>query len=439
MKKKELKKHSAVIHCANSLTLLQRKISNALLYHAYPNLNEVEEHEITIDILCKILGVTTRNYEALKNALRALVQTVLEWNVVNDDMDEEDWTATTILASVSIKNGLCYYAYSPRMRNLLHSPSIYGKINLIVQSRFKSSYGLALYENCARYRGLPGTKAFAIDEFRKLMGVPEEQYKVFRDFKRRVIEKAVDEINTYSDIKVEPEIRRAGRKVVSVKFLIKERPKMPAFKDNSKNSSSEQQEHNIIKHQLTKDFGVNPQVSESLISEFSTEYLQEKINLVLVSAAFKKGTIKDVAGYLVSAIKKNYQQGQNSISAVANKHKANYIEAQRKKSKESQEEELTQRYGEYQREQFFNHYEALNSGVKETLLGAWINNLKEEGNFYNGLVLKAYKESEFTSPKVYTSFMRFVKKHKGTYFPKIKTPEEFHAGNKQLEELSVST
>ena len=36
--KKELKKHAATIHCSNTLSLLQRKISNALLYHAYKEL-----------------------------------------------------------------------------------------------------------------------------------------------------------------------------------------------------------------------------------------------------------------------------------------------------------------------------------------------------------------------------------------------------------------
>ena len=34
----ELKKHVAVIHSSNKLTLLQRKIANALLFNAYEEL-----------------------------------------------------------------------------------------------------------------------------------------------------------------------------------------------------------------------------------------------------------------------------------------------------------------------------------------------------------------------------------------------------------------
>ena len=77
---------------------------------------------------------------------------------------------------------------------------MFGKIDLVIQSKFRSSYGLALYENCIRYRGLPNTKWFDMDLFKKLMGVPAGKYDVFRDFKRRVLDKAVDEVNMYSDL-----------------------------------------------------------------------------------------------------------------------------------------------------------------------------------------------------------------------------------------------
>ena len=100
---------------------------------------------------------------------------------------------------MSLQGPLCYYAYSPRMKQLLHSPSMFGKIDLVIQSRFRSSYGLALYENCIRYRGLPHTKWFDMELFKKLMGVPAGKYDIFRDFKRRVLDKAIEEVNTYSD------------------------------------------------------------------------------------------------------------------------------------------------------------------------------------------------------------------------------------------------
>src|SRR3990167_8160988 len=223
--KQELKKHAATIHCSNSLSLLQRKITNALLYHAYQELMLKNEHEITVKQLCRLIGYKGNNHAAIKEALKGLITTVIEWNLIDDETGLENWTASSMIASVSLEGPLCYYAYSPRMKQLLHSPSMFGKIDLVIQSQFRSSYGLALYENCTRYRGLPHTKWFEMELFKKLMGVPAGVYDVFRDFKRRVLDKAIDEVNMYSDLVIASEFVKEGRKVIRVRFTLKERAK----------------------------------------------------------------------------------------------------------------------------------------------------------------------------------------------------------------------
>src|SRR5579863_762050 len=75
----ELKKHAAAIHCSNFLSLLQRKICNALLYHAYRELLLKEEHEITIKQLCKLISYQGNNHAAIKESLRGLLSIVIEW------------------------------------------------------------------------------------------------------------------------------------------------------------------------------------------------------------------------------------------------------------------------------------------------------------------------------------------------------------------------
>ena len=83
----ELKKHAATIHCSNTLSLLQRKISNALLYHAYKELLLKEEHEITIKNSAAIAynGITIRHRDAQR-----LIVDCHWWNVVNDTTGTED-------------------------------------------------------------------------------------------------------------------------------------------------------------------------------------------------------------------------------------------------------------------------------------------------------------------------------------------------------------
>jgi len=310
----ELKKHAATIHCSNTLSLLQRKISNALLYHAYRELLQKEEHEITVKELCKLIAYNGNNHAAIKDALKGLLSTVIEWNVVSDITGVEDWTASSILASVSLKGPTCLYAYSPRMKQLLHSPTMFGKINLFIQSRFKSSYGLALYENCIRYRGLGFTKWFGMDIFRKLMGVPPGKYTIFRDFKRRVLDKSVEEVNTYSDLIVVPEIYREGKQVVKVRFSMKERAKKVRLGGKAASESAEQGDNvsDDLIARMMRDYGLQADQANQVVQEYGREFILEKMAVIELSNNFQQGKVNNLAAYLLSALKNNYQSPKAS-------------------------------------------------------------------------------------------------------------------------------
>ena len=80
-------------------------------------------------------------------------------------------------------------------------------------------------KNCIRYKGIPQTKWFEFDNFKKLMGVAPNHYPIFRDFKRRVLDKAVEEVNLCADLFVEPEMERVGRKVMRIRFILSNREK----------------------------------------------------------------------------------------------------------------------------------------------------------------------------------------------------------------------
>lgn len=302
-RKQELKKHTATIHCSNTLSLLQRKITNALLYHAYHELMHKNEHEMTIKQLCRLIGYQGNNHGAIREALRGLISTVVEWNLINEETGFENWTASSIIASVSLEGPLCYYAYSPRMKQLLHTPSMFGKIDLVIQSRFRSGYGLALYENCIRYCGLPHTRWFEMDLFKKLMGVEPGKYNIFRDFKKRVLDKSIDEVNAYSDLIITPEFIREGRKVVKLRFKLKDRSKKSRLGRPKivKALPGQLHEKLLLTFKLTKE-----QVDQ-VLKEYDHCFIQDKIALIEMSKPFKEGKIHNLAGYLFIALKQNFQ------------------------------------------------------------------------------------------------------------------------------------
>lgn len=302
----ELKKHVAVIHSSSKITLLQRKIANALLYNAYEYLNKRDEHQIHIATLCKLIGYASNDHRTIKNALINLLSTVIEWNLMNDKnlADEGIWNASSIIADASIDGAICTYSYSNKMRQLLYRPYMYGRLDMQVQSRFQSSYGLALYENCSRYQDIGHTPWFEIAKFRRLMGVEDYKYKVFRDFKQRVLNKAVDEVNQYSPVTIMPQLRKDNRKVIAIQFLIQRKGTLLAFP-----VETPQQEMATV---LNKQFGFSDKQVTTALSKYDLAYIQDKIKLVKDSTSYKNGLIHNLAKYLLCALKDDYKLSQQT-------------------------------------------------------------------------------------------------------------------------------
>ncbi len=406
--KRELKKHAATIHCSNSLSLLQRKISNALLYHAYKELMVKEEHEITVKQLCRLIGYNGNNHSVIKDALKVLISTVIEWNVVNDVTGAENWSASSILASVSLEGPLCYYAYSPRMKMLLHSPSMFGKIDLVIQSRFRSSYGLALYENCIRYRGLPHTKWFEMDLLRKLMGINAGTYDVFRDFKRRVLDKAIDEVNMYSDLLIEADLMKEGRRVVRVRFKLKDRAKRLRLGSSGKKSENGAvDEISELKTTLVEQFGLSSVQLKQTLADYEIKFIQEKVKLIESSRPYKQGKVQNLAAYLISALKQDYQAVKAKQTEIINindvKKEIELAEIKRHL------EDLRQSYQQYREEEIHQALASLPVDEKQTLMANFIAFVEPAVNTVLKLQPRKYnRDNVYDSPQIKALLRRFA-------------------------------
>lgn len=406
----ELKKHVGSIHCSNTLSLLQRKISNVLLYHAYHELLEKEEHEISIKNLCVLIGYSSHDYDSIKKALKALISTVLEWNLLEDQKGvTEDWNASSILASVGIRGGICTYAYSNRLKKLLFMPEIYGRINITIQSRFKSNYALALYENCIRYQNLPYTRWFALATFRKLMGVPDHKYGIFRDFKRRVLDKSVEEVNSYSDISVEPEIEREGFKVNRIRFKLNARRIPSDLIISPVRTASTNDE---LLHELTTAFGFKVLAATKLLRDYDPNFIKEKMALIMASHAYTHNRVQNLTAYLKSALKENYSAPPSS--------KGSGISNTLARAKE--QEMLKKQYSDYIAATIDNVYESLDS-VSQALLHKEFASYLQNNN--NTFVLDKFQDKGLNNRIVKSLFRTFMRENTNELLPPLENFEQY--------------
>jgi len=141
------------------------------------------------------------------------VRCIVQWDVLDKD-GSPDWGVTALLAQGGINKGIFTYAYSPKLRQLLHNPRVYARLDLNLQKQFESKYALALWELCADYLGASReygeTPFIALETYRKLMGIKEGGYPKFKEFNRCAVKEPVTEINRISDFQVSVDYQLTG-------------------------------------------------------------------------------------------------------------------------------------------------------------------------------------------------------------------------------------
>lgn len=424
----DFKKAIQAIQCKNNFSLLQRKMYNVLLANAFARetLCFNTTHRIPIGLLCKLMGYDSKDYKTIKNKFRELRRIELEWDITNENGNNV-WTNTSPLSLARIieGEGICEYEFTPSLIPFLEKPAQYAEFNLGIQSKFKSSYGLALYENCERYKKIGQTRYFNLITFRDLMGVSSNEYVDFFSFKRRVLSKAIDEVNKYADFEISVQYTKELRNVVGLKFYIKMKnsfsekmiltemcvePKkageiyventidgllygimdfngdlvggllswaelpqtfprgnvnifvMQPFHQDilaaiSKKGYSKLEnciqksdvqpvanDEDLLEKKLSNYFGVSKKRYSEYVEKYGKDYLMEKAEGILNSDSFRGGYIKNMGGYLKTALAEDFKETVNSKNLVKTQSDSQEVLNDFRKKKDKMQSKLESEY-----------------------------------------------------------------------------------------------
>jgi plasmid replication initiation protein len=410
----KVKKPVEAIQCANTFSLLQRKMYNVLLANAAGNLFPEVTHRINMRTLCNLMGYRSNDYKTIKQKFRELRRMDIEWDVINEKGNNV-WTNTSplSLARVIEGEGICEYEFTPSLLPFLDRPAQYAKFSLAIQAKFKSGYGLALYENCERYRNIGYSRSFDIPTFRKLMGVGESEYLEFFALKRRVITIAMKEVNQYADFDVEGEYEKKGRTITAVKFLIKNKqgdievslPQLEVADDDD-----------TLAGKLKNYFGLKQLDIDKYIKKYGREYIDEKVNTILNSDSFKKGLIKSMAGYLKTALSEDFQVGMSSKAVVEKQRRDRESKLSNQRAQEDKLSQLRKAYEYYLSKEIRKLIPKLTKTIKQEIFmefeqclgsGVYLALFQKEG-LDNVLVLDRFTEfARLQHPEILEVMMSF--------------------------------
>lgn len=112
-----------------------------------------------------------------------------------------------------------------------------------------SAYAVRIYELLSQYKGV-GKRTINLGWLRETLGVQPGEYKLTADFKKWVIEIAVDQINKHSDLTVSYKPIKTGRAITDFAFKIKDKNR--DCKPKTSNSTQSDQDY---RDKLEQEYG----------------------------------------------------------------------------------------------------------------------------------------------------------------------------------------
>ena len=108
----------------------------------------------------------------------------------------------------------------------------------IKQLTYLGKYGIRLYELLAQWRSV-GKVEFSLEEIRTKLGLLLDEYTYMSNFKKRVLDFAVEEINEHTDFSVRYEQIKQGKTITGFLFKFKLKPKQAQIASETLKTTSD--------------------------------------------------------------------------------------------------------------------------------------------------------------------------------------------------------
>lgn len=182
------------------------------------------EYEFKIRDYCKICDIdydNGANYAYVKETLKKLRDRSM-WMTLEDGsetvvgwLDRVTTNKKSGLAHIRIDDRLIPYLFD--LKQQFTQYQLYNILGM------KSAFSVRIYELMKSY-SFRHTIIFELNKLKELLMVEHvKSYVNYKDFRVKVLEKAQTEINELTDINIEFEPIKTGRKVTSIKFIIEEK------------------------------------------------------------------------------------------------------------------------------------------------------------------------------------------------------------------------
>ena len=175
-------------------------------------------------------------YNALKNAVNNLFERKFSFKEIHKDTNKEIVVKSRWVSRIAYVDDLATLeiTFAPDVVPLItRLEKHFTSYQLKQVAQLTSKYAIRLYEFLIAWRNVGKTPVISLSEFREKLGLEINEYQKMVNFKSRVLEPAIKQINELTDIHVKYEQYKTGRSISGLSFTFKHKKidSIPSEKD----------------------------------------------------------------------------------------------------------------------------------------------------------------------------------------------------------------
>ncbi|MDD1617795.1 MAG: initiator RepB protein family protein, partial [Methylococcaceae bacterium NSP1-2] len=206
-----------------NLTLGEQRLIFTMIARIQPDDEDFKPYRISLNELAEFLGIDKNHiYSDCKKITKKLLGKVVEIQETGRLL-QTHWVSS---ADYIDGTGVVNLTFDPLLKPyLLQLKGNFTSSKLEMLLSFKSQYTMRMYTLLKQYERLNGREV-ELYLLREILGIGKEQYKLYTDFKRNILEPTQKELKAKADLTFEFDEIKYGRRVGAIRFKILSQKKL---------------------------------------------------------------------------------------------------------------------------------------------------------------------------------------------------------------------
>ncbi|WP_027710074.1 replication initiation protein [Zooshikella ganghwensis] len=314
---------SSLLEAAVKFTLRDHKVILAVISQISPKDAQLKPYTLSISELEQLTNIRSRHLyqdiSEISDRLTAIKIKIKEPDEPKGFLEAVWFSAIRYRPS---KGRVEFFISEPLKPYLIQVKSAFTTYYLRQVTNLQSIHSIRLYPLLRQYLTIKdvengktvGFRIISIEELKEVLGISEEQYKKFADFKRYVLQKCQNELEEKTDLIFDFEPIKQGRKIAKLKLIIQANIKPVEVVEDGSVIDGEVLPDGYDEGVAAMIAGAIPELPEKVVT-----LLASKLDGIAASQAYlsytkakKAGKVKDPAAYFLGILKHQEQQAKNS-------------------------------------------------------------------------------------------------------------------------------